>query len=68
MGYVLKIVRYLLGATLVLVFSLVAVSLVIGWLLPVADTCLDSGGSYNYETCACDYEKSYPYKEVHQCK
>ena len=31
------------------------------------DTCLDSGGSFNYKTCTCDYEVNHPYIEKHQC-
>ncbi|MDD2239649.1 MAG: hypothetical protein PHI93_03200 [Kiritimatiellae bacterium] len=26
-----------------------------------ADNCLDMGGSFNYETQTCDFEKSHPY-------
>ena len=25
------------------------------------DDCLDMGGSFNYETMTCDFEKSHPY-------
>ena len=25
------------------------------------DNCLDMGGSFNYETLTCDFEKSHPY-------
>lgn len=25
------------------------------------DACLDMGGSFNYETMTCDFEKSHPY-------
>jgi len=32
------------------------------------DSCLDSGGSYNYHACECDYEISHPYIKEHQCK
>lgn len=52
---------------LTLLISTFVVSLVINWLSPVSDICLDSGGSYNYEICECDYELSHPYKKVHQC-
>lgn len=31
------------------------------------DSCLDSGGSYNYEDCTCDHEKNHVYQENHQC-
>ena len=26
-----------------------------------ADNCLDMGGSFNYETQTCDFEKNHPY-------
>lgn len=32
-----------------------------------ADSCLDSGGSYNYQECECDYKISHEYSKVHQC-
>jgi hypothetical protein len=32
------------------------------------DACLDSGGSFNYQSCECDYELSHLYIEKHQCK
>ena len=31
------------------------------------DSCLDSGGSYNYDKCECDFNISHPYKEKHNC-
>ena len=30
--------------------------------------CLDNGGSYNYETCKCDFKESHEYKEKTLCK
>lgn len=32
------------------------------------DSCLDSGGSYNYLECHCDNKISHPYIVDHQCK
>ncbi len=32
------------------------------------DSCLDAGGSFNYESCKCDFSANQPYKEKHQCK
>jgi len=32
------------------------------------DACLDSGGSYNYESCSCDHNQSHPYIENSKCK
>jgi len=34
----------------------------------VVDACLDSGGSFDYEACKCDYKKTHDYKESHSCK
>lgn len=31
------------------------------------DTCLDNGGSFNYDKCECDYSGSHDYKENHSC-
>ncbi len=31
------------------------------------DSCLDSGGSYDYQRCTCDFDKNHPYQEVHSC-
>ena len=30
-------------------------------------SCLDSGGSYNYLECYCDYKISHPYIVDHKC-
>ena len=32
------------------------------------DICLDSGGSFNYETCSCDYDKTHKVLEKHTCE
>lgn len=32
------------------------------------DSCLDSGGSFDYQSCTCDYKSSHVFQEVHQCK
>jgi len=31
------------------------------------DKCLDSGGSFDYENCRCDYENKHPYLKAHEC-
>ena len=31
------------------------------------DTCLDRGGSYNYEKCECDFKNSHAYMKEHKC-
>ena len=31
------------------------------------DTCLDSGGSYDYIQCECDYGSNHPVLEDHEC-
>lgn len=32
------------------------------------DSCLDNGGSFNYEKCSCDFEKNHIVIEKHQCR
>lgn len=64
----MKLLKRVLVSVLILIVALVLISLGSYWLLPISDMCMDSGGSYNYETCTCDYENSQPYKETHQCK
>ena len=32
------------------------------------DACLDSGGSFNYNKCECDFTYNHEYKESHHCK
>ncbi|MES9942082.1 MAG: hypothetical protein ABW104_12135 [Candidatus Thiodiazotropha sp. 6PLUC2] len=32
------------------------------------DKCLDTGGSYDYENCRCDYKTTHEYKKEHSCK
>lgn len=31
------------------------------------DRCLDLGGSFDYDSCSCDYNTSHKYKENHSC-
>ena len=31
------------------------------------DSCLDQGGSFNYEKCECDFKENHEYKESHSC-
>ena len=31
------------------------------------DICLDTGGSYNYELCKCDYKLNHKYNKDNQC-
>ena len=31
------------------------------------DSCLDKGGSYNYDVCECDFGKSHKYTEINTC-
>ena len=42
--------------------------LILPYFMNLADACLDSGGSFNYHSCECDFEKNHEYKEDHQCK
>jgi len=32
------------------------------------DACLDSGGSFDYAACKCDYISNHEYKENNKCK
>ena len=32
------------------------------------DSCLDAGGSFDYDSCKCDYSVEHLHKEEHQCK
>ena len=32
------------------------------------DACLDSGGSFDYQACICDYKSSHPFQQRDQCK
>lgn len=32
------------------------------------DSCLDHGGSFDYEKCECDFKVNHEYKESHICK
>ncbi len=31
------------------------------------DSCLDAGGSYDYDQCECNFNTTHPYKEQHDC-
>ena len=32
------------------------------------DSCLDAGGSFNYEACKCDFKESHLVPENHKCR
>jgi hypothetical protein len=50
------------------------IGLILAFILPLIhktnniDSCLDAGGSFNYESCECDFKKSHPVSESHKCK
>jgi hypothetical protein len=52
----------------------IILGLLIAWLYPMLshetniDACLDSGGSFDYQTCKCDHEKTHPFEADNQCK
>ncbi|PUA27417.1 MAG: hypothetical protein B0W54_12610 [Cellvibrio sp. 79] len=48
-----------IGLTLVFLLSLFENSI---------DECLDAGGSFNYESCECDFKKSHTAPIQHHCK
>lgn len=50
------------------------IGLILVFLLPLfhsengLDSCLDAGGSFDYESCECDFNKSHIVPEQHNCK
>jgi hypothetical protein len=58
-------------AALVMLAIMVALSAL--WSVPEVvfffevDDCVDTGGSYNYDQCECDYNKNHSFKENHEC-
>lgn len=58
--------------TIILIVSMFA-SIFALWSIPKVvfyfevDKCLDSGGSYNYNQCECDYQSDHEFKEYHEC-
>lgn len=50
------------------------IGLVLIFLLPLLynessiDTCLDAGGSFNYESCECDFNTSHIVPNQHNCR
>jgi hypothetical protein len=59
----------MLGIILFPVVVGILISLIMPWILTPSkiDSCLDSGGSYNYESCSCDHEKNHEFKKGHKC-
>jgi hypothetical protein len=51
---------FIMGVIVIIYYSLFAGN-------PKIDRCLDSGGSFNYESCQCDYKKNHKYIEDHKC-
>lgn len=61
----------------IIVLVLVApilIGLLLAFLLPIFETdieidrCLDSGGSFNYEECKCDFNKNHVKPEKNECQ
>lgn len=67
-GGILRAVRYILGASVFFGILFIVLTLASKWIVPVADYCLDTGGSYNYEACTCDYDNNHPNKKFHWCR
>lgn len=61
--------KLMVGLALFPIVSGILLSLIVPWILTSkkVDSCLDSGGSYNYETCSCDYERNHEFKKDHNC-
>jgi hypothetical protein len=58
-------VKVLLAAAFICSGAVLAKPRVQGWFQ--IDRCLDSGGSFDYQACSCDYEVSHTHMEDHQC-
>lgn len=62
-----KIMLFVLAGPFVIGLALV-------FLLPLlynessVNSCLDSGGSFNYESCECDFNKSHIVPKQHSCR
>jgi hypothetical protein len=61
--------KLMLGIALFPIVSGILLSFIIPKILAhkEIDSCLDSGGSYNYETCSCDHENNHEVKKDHKC-
>jgi len=52
--------------------SMLAYALLL-WIVPTVvfsievDHCLDTGGSYDYDQCQCDYQLTHSFKALHEC-
>ncbi len=61
-----------------IMFGVLALALILGVLISIVApyffsedevyNCLDTDGSFNYDTCVCDYENNHQFKADHQCK
>ncbi len=55
-------------------FAIVVLGLVMGLIGPYVltffdvDRCLDGGGSFDYESCACDHNESHPGSGIGKCE
>ncbi len=48
-------------------FFVLLVILLAGCAESKIDSCLDSGGSFNYDKCECDFNESHKFEEIHIC-
>jgi hypothetical protein len=60
-----KKVTIVMLSIIVIIFALWSVPKVVFFF--EVDHCLDSGGSYNYDQCECDYKMNHSFKENHEC-
>lgn len=50
------------------------IGLLVAFLIPIfrseseIDSCLDSGGSFNYKECKCDFKLNHTKPEKNECK
>jgi len=56
-----------------LIISCVFIGAILLWQVEMShesqvDACLDNGGSFNYESCSCDYKISHKFIADHICE
>lgn len=56
------------GVVLPIILGVLA-AFIVPWFLTFmqVDSCLDSGGSYDYENCRCDHDNNHEFKKMHNC-
>ncbi len=57
----------------VLITSSILIAIFLLWQIEMShesqvDACLDNGGSFNYQSCSCDYKMSHEFLVDHICE